>query len=165
VQPNLSVKKDVNSGDRTGARLAFLFKPNDNLTIVPRILYQKVSMDGWNRIDEYNILANPHTTTRPKVELGDRRQFTQFKEPFNDKFALGDLNVNYNIGGGMSLTSVTSYTHRVGVLKNRWDTAFLLATSPTTRRIFRSIRSAARARVSYLTNQPRTFGISTRVNF
>ena len=112
VQPNLSVKKDVNSGDRTGARLAFLFKPNDNLTIVPRILYQKVSMDGWNRIDEYNILGNPFTTTRPKVELGDRRQFTQFKEPFNDKFTLGDLNVNYNLGGGMSLTSVTSYTHR-----------------------------------------------------
>src|SRR5207253_486921 len=31
VQPNLSVKKDVNSGYRAGTRLAFLFKPNDNL--------------------------------------------------------------------------------------------------------------------------------------
>ena len=31
IQPGGGVKKDVNDGDRTGARLAFLFKPNDAL--------------------------------------------------------------------------------------------------------------------------------------
>ena len=112
VQPNLSVKKDVNSGSRTGARLAFLFKPDDKLTITPRILYQKVDMDGWNRIDTFNILANPYTTTRPKVTLDDHRQFTQFKEPFTDKFTLGDVNLSYNLGGGKTLTSITSYSDR-----------------------------------------------------
>jgi iron complex outermembrane receptor protein len=112
VQPNFSVKKDVNSGSRTGARLAFLFKPDDNLTITPRILYQKVDMDGWNRIDAFNILANPYTTTRPPVTLGDHRQFTQIKEPFTDKFLLGDVNLSYNLGGGRTLTSITSYSDR-----------------------------------------------------
>ncbi|MBV8547303.1 MAG: TonB-dependent receptor, partial [Acidobacteria bacterium] len=51
VQPNLSVNKDVNDGSRTGGRLSFLFKPDDKLSVTPRILYQKVSMNGWNRED------------------------------------------------------------------------------------------------------------------
>jgi iron complex outermembrane receptor protein len=48
-----------------------------------------VTAEGWNRIDEYNILANPFTTTRPQVTLGDRKLFTQIDEPFSDKFTLG----------------------------------------------------------------------------
>lgn len=111
VQPNLSVNEDVNSGDRTGARVTFLFEPNSRLKITPRILYQEVDMKGWNRVDDFNILANPFTTTRPKVDLGDREQFTQFEEPFTDTFLLGDLNVSYDFGGN-TLTSVTSFSDR-----------------------------------------------------
>jgi iron complex outermembrane receptor protein len=111
VQPNLSVNKDVNDGYRAGARIAFLFKPNDKLSITPRFLYQKLDMNGWNRIDAFNILANPFTTSRPAVTLGKREQFTQFQEPTTDKFGLGDLNVSYNLGGS-TLTSVTSYSDR-----------------------------------------------------
>jgi iron complex outermembrane receptor protein len=111
VQPNLSVKKDVNGGDRLGARIALEFAPDENLTIIPRFFYQKVTSDGWNRIDNYNILANPFTTTRPAVTLGDRQLFTQVDEPYHDKFSLGDLSINYNFGDVL-LTSVTSYTHR-----------------------------------------------------
>ncbi len=111
VQPGLSVNEDVNSGDRVGARFAFLFKPNDQLTITPRVIYQEVKMDGWNRADAFNILANPYTTTRPAVDLGDREQFTQIEEPFVDKFLLADLNINYNFGD-VALTSITSYTDR-----------------------------------------------------
>ncbi|HEV7768553.1 MAG TPA: TonB-dependent receptor, partial [Thermoanaerobaculia bacterium] len=90
----------------------FLVKPNDKLTITPRLLYQEVDMDGWNRIDAYNILGNPYTTTRPKVTLGDREQFTQIDEPFTDEFLLGDLNLAYEINDDLTLTSVTSYTDR-----------------------------------------------------
>ncbi|PYQ05459.1 MAG: TonB-dependent receptor [Acidobacteria bacterium] len=111
VQPDLSVKKDVNTGYRTGGRAAFRIAPNDRLSITPRFVAQKVKMDGWNRIDVFNILANPFTTTRPPVTLGDRKQFTQIGEPFTDKFYLGDLNVNY-VFGQVALSSITSYTHR-----------------------------------------------------
>jgi len=112
VQPDLSVNDDVNGGSRAGARLSFLIKPNDKLSITPRLLYQEVDMDGWNRIDAFNILANPFTTTRPKVTLGDRRQFTQMEEPFTDEFLLGDFNLSYDISDSLTLTSVTSYTDR-----------------------------------------------------
>ena len=112
VQPNLSVNKDVNHGYRAGTRLSFLFNPNDSLTITPRVLYQKVDMKGWNRIDVFNILGNPYTTTRPAVTLGDRRQFTQIQEPTTDSFLLTDLNASYKLPGGSTLTSITSWTNR-----------------------------------------------------
>jgi iron complex outermembrane receptor protein len=112
VQPDLSVKKNVNTGDRSGFRGSLEFAVNDRLTITPRVVYQRVETDGWNREDAYNILANPFTTTRPPVNLGEREVFTQIEEPFTDKFWLGDLKINYALGGGMNLTSVTSYTDR-----------------------------------------------------
>lgn len=111
VQPDLRVDRDVNGGRRAGARVALLVAPNDRLSITPRVLYQDVSMDGWNRIDAYNILANPYTTTRPAVTLGERRLFTQFAEPFTDAFLLGDVKVEYDFGP-VTLTSITSVTDR-----------------------------------------------------
>jgi iron complex outermembrane receptor protein len=111
IQPDLTINEDVNSGTRAGARLALRFEPNDRLTITPRLLYQQVDMDGWNRIDAFNILANPYTTTRPKVRFEGRQQFTQIEEPTTDDFLLGDFNVSYDFGG-MTLTSITSYTDR-----------------------------------------------------
>jgi iron complex outermembrane receptor protein len=111
VQPNLSVHEDVDDGDRTGARLAFRWDPSDNLSIVPRLLYQEVDMNGWSRADFFNILGNPYTTTRPNVTLGEREQFTQLEEPYTDEFLLGDVKIDWGVGGG-TLTSITSYTDR-----------------------------------------------------
>ena len=111
VQPDLRLEQDVNTGDRTGVRAAIRIAPNDRLAITPRIVYQKVATDGWNRIDAFNILANPYTTTRPAVTLGERESFTQIPEPFTDEFFLGDLTISYNFGNVL-LTSITSYTDR-----------------------------------------------------
>ncbi len=96
--PTSASSENVNDGYRSGVRAAVRIAPNERLTITPRIVYQRVGMDGWNRIDEFNILANPFTTTRPAVTLGERRQFTQLEEEFTDDFVLGDLNLNYEFG-------------------------------------------------------------------
>ena len=111
VQPNLSVDEDVNTGDRTGVRAAVRIAPNERLSITPRVFYQRAAMDGWNRIDKFNILANPYTTTRPPVTLGERQIFIQIDEPFTDDFLLADLNIGYDFGR-VALTSITSYTYR-----------------------------------------------------
>lgn len=111
VQPDFSVNEDVNSGDRIGVRLAIRSAPNDRLRVTPRILYQELDMDGWNRIDDFNILANPFTTSRPPVSLGERELFTQLEEKTTDDFLLADLNLEY-IFGDVLLTSITSYTDR-----------------------------------------------------
>src|SRR5207302_8607473 len=112
VQPNLTVNHDVNGGERSGVRAAFRIAPSGRFSFTPRIVYQDVKMDGWNRIDAFNILANPFTTTRPAVTLGERQLFTQMNEPFTDKFLLTDLNLKYDLGPRVSLTSITTYTHR-----------------------------------------------------
>ena len=112
VQPGLNVREDVNSGERLGVRWSFRFEPSEKLTITPRLIYQEVNTDGWNRADAYNILGNPFTTTRPAVNLGELEQFTQFEEPFTDEFMLADLTLEYEMDNGVTLTSVTSVTDR-----------------------------------------------------
>jgi iron complex outermembrane receptor protein len=111
VQPDLSTDEAVNDGFRSGLRAAVTFAPNERLTVTPRLVYQRVGVNGWNRSDEYNILANPFTTTRPAVTLGGRRQFTQLEEEFTDDFVLGDVNLEYRLDD-LQLTSITSYKHR-----------------------------------------------------
>ena len=111
IQPDLSVRRDVNSGQRSGARAAVLFAPSARFTITPRLVAQRSEMEGWNRHDAFNILANPYTTTRPAVTLGDRQLFTQIEEPYTDDLVMGDVNLRYDLGGA-ALTSVTSYTYR-----------------------------------------------------
>src|SRR5262249_2564955 len=117
IQPGGGVNKDVNDGDRTGVRLSMLIKPNDALSITPRVVYQNLTTNGFPRVDLYNILANPFTTVAP-VSIGDREQYTQQREGLLDQFFLGDLKVDYNFGPA-ALTSISSYTHRnVRVLRD-----------------------------------------------
>jgi iron complex outermembrane recepter protein len=112
VQPNFDVNQNVNSGNRSGIRAAFRIAPSSRVSITPRLLFQRVRMDGWNRIDAFNILANPYTTTRPPVILGERQLFTQLEEPFTDEFLLGDVNMRFDVANNVSLTSISSFTNR-----------------------------------------------------
>ena len=111
VQPGLSVKENINTSDRAGVRAALRVSPTGRFSFTPRVVYQAVNADGWNRHDAYNILANPYTTSRPAVTLGPRELFTQIPEPYTDRFKLGGLNATYDFGR-MNLTSVTSYSTR-----------------------------------------------------
>src|SRR5688572_5322194 len=109
--PGRAVNEDVNGGNRTGARVSLLIQPNDTLSITPRIVYQKLDTDGYPRIDAYNILGNPFTTTEPPVNPGERGQVIQLEEGLDDDFMLADLKLEFDFGGS-TLTSVTSYTDR-----------------------------------------------------
>ena len=109
LQPD-GTNKDVNTGDKTGGRVALLLQPNENLRITPRIVYQKLETDGYPRVDLWNILGNPGTN-QPKNDFADDEQFTQQREGIDDKFAMADLKVEMDLGG-TSLTSITSYTDR-----------------------------------------------------
>ena len=110
-QPGGGRDKDVNGGDKSGGRVALLFRPIENLAITPRVIYQKLDTDGFPRIDIYNILGNPFTTTEPAVNLGERGQFTQLEEGLEDDFGLADLTIDYDFGFA-TLTSISSYTDR-----------------------------------------------------
>ncbi len=112
VYPNRATREDVNSGTRTGGRVTFRFEPNENFNITPRLIYQKLETDGYPRIDAYNMLGNPYTTTEPAITVGERDQVTQFREGLTDEFFMGDLKLEFGFGGDIGLTSVTTYIDR-----------------------------------------------------
>jgi iron complex outermembrane receptor protein len=94
-----------------GGRAALMLQLTDKLTVTPRVVYKDIQVGGYNRVDVFNILANPFTTTRPQVRLGDLQQFTQLEERFEDKYLLADVTINYDFGG-VELTAITSYSDR-----------------------------------------------------
>ena len=103
--------KDVNSGERTGGRLSFTFQPTRDVTITPRIVTQKVTADGFNRQEAFNLYANRFTTTVPPVTMQDRQQYLLQRENFEDKTTIADATINVGFGG-WDLTSVTTHTDR-----------------------------------------------------
>jgi len=111
TQPSLAVRENQDSGKKAGGRISLLIQPIEELSITPRIVYQDLDTDGFPRIDFYNILANPFTTTQPPVFLGERGQFTQLTEGIDDNFRLADLKIEYGFGP-VTLTSISSYTDR-----------------------------------------------------
>ena len=97
-------KSDVNSGDRSGARLAVTFNPNENFSLTPRVLYQKVEAEGFNRAEAFNWLSG-------QPSLGKNQQFLLGDELFTDKTLIADLTGSLSLGA-VELTSVTSFTDR-----------------------------------------------------
>jgi iron complex outermembrane receptor protein len=89
-QPDGRTREDVNGGTRAGARIAATFNVGEDVSITPRLVYQEVDMDGFNRVDVWNILGNEYNTEIPAVSVGEREQFTQLEEKFEDEFTLVD---------------------------------------------------------------------------
>jgi iron complex outermembrane receptor protein len=103
--------ENVNEGDRIGGRLSFTFQPNRDITITPRLVYQKVTADGFNREEVFNLYANRFTTTVPPVTMGDHQQYLLQREKFEDKTTIADAVVRIGFRG-FDLTSVTSHVDR-----------------------------------------------------
>ncbi len=103
--------EDINSGERYGGRLAIRFDNGEGLSITPRIVYQRVNADGFNRQEIFNLFANEFTTTVPAVTFDEREQYLLLREAFEDETLIADLVAEVELGG-LVLTSVTSYTNR-----------------------------------------------------
>ena len=111
VREGGSITPNVNKGERFGGRIAFTFKPTENMSVTPRIVYQQIRTNGFNREEVFNLLGNPYTTTRPKVTLGERQQFLELREKFTDKTLIADLNITVDFTG-VQMTAISSYTNR-----------------------------------------------------
>lgn len=103
--------EDINGGERYGGRLAFTLDTGEGFSITPRVIYQKVRADGFNRQEIFNLYANPFTTTRPAIQLGEREQYLLLREAFEDETFITDLVVEADLGA-VTMTSVSSYTNR-----------------------------------------------------
>ncbi|HEY0446734.1 MAG TPA: TonB-dependent receptor [Allosphingosinicella sp.] len=106
-----AIDKNVNKGTRTGGRIAMLLQPWADVRITPRVVYQEIRVDGFNRQEVFNLFANPLTTTRPRVTFDERQQFLLLNEDFVDETLIADLTASVGLGA-IELTSVTSYIDR-----------------------------------------------------
>ncbi len=97
-------KEDVNSGNRTGGRAALRFDLTPNFSVTPRVIYQEIEADGFNREEAFNWLTGG-------LPPGENAQFLLLDEAFSDETLITDLTAEINLGFA-DLTSITSYTDR-----------------------------------------------------
>ena len=102
--------KDVNDGSRAGGRLSLLWEPTPDIKITPRIVYQLVDSNGFNREEFYNLFDNQFTTTGGEL-IGPRTQYLLMREEFEDETLLADLTASFAFGA-VELTSISSYIDR-----------------------------------------------------
>ena len=107
----IGIENDVNDADRYGTRVALRWEPTENIAFTPRIIYQEIMANGFNRQEEFNLFANPFTTERTAVNFEERRQFLRLDEAFEDSTFIADANLEINLGA-VDFTSITSYTER-----------------------------------------------------
>ncbi|MEM8635266.1 MAG: TonB-dependent receptor [Pseudomonadota bacterium] len=117
------VEDDVNDGQRFGGRIALTYEPTPNIRLTPRVIYQDISVDGFNRQDEFNILANPSTIFPTAIFdgplggqavldlIGERQQFLLLEEGFDDETLIADFVAEFDLGP-VTLTSVSSFIDR-----------------------------------------------------
>ncbi len=103
--------KNVNDGSRVGGRISMLWEPAPNVRITPRVIYQQVRANGFNREEDYNFFANQFTDSFDDEDIGKKKQFLVLREKFKDDTLLADLTGSVDLGG-VELTSVTSYMNR-----------------------------------------------------
>jgi len=104
-------KEDVNGGTRTGGRVALGWQPTDTVYIQPRVVFQNIETDGFNREEVYNLFANPYTTTRPAIQLQEGEQYLLLDEAFEDESMLADVLVDISMNA-FDLTYIGSILQR-----------------------------------------------------
>ena len=103
-----AVDENVNDGRRRGGRISLLWKPTENLSVTPRVIYQNIDLGGFNRQEVFNFLTNPYT----EITLGEREQFLLLDEAFEDETLIFDTVVNLSVEDLFDVTYSASYVNR-----------------------------------------------------
>lgn len=102
--------KNVNDGERYGGRVSLLWQPTAGISLTPRVVYQKIDVNGFNREDVYNFYDSP--LVAGNTPIPERTQYLKLRERFRDETVLADLTASIDLTDHVQVTSVTSYTHR-----------------------------------------------------
>ena len=101
------VKEDVNDGGRYGGRFALLLKPMENLSVTPRIVYQDIDLNGFNRDEVFNLF--PDSKGAP---LRERQQFLLLDEAFEDETLIFDTVVEWRLDDSHDATYAFGHISR-----------------------------------------------------
>jgi iron complex outermembrane recepter protein len=96
----------ANTTNITSARMMVLWKPIDNLTIMPMVMYQLTQQGAPDAVD---VNGNPTHPTTPDVLA--HWEIYDSAEPQRDRFTLGSLKVEWQLPG-FTVTSATAAWNR-----------------------------------------------------
>lgn len=102
--------KNINDGERYGGRISLLIEPTEGFRLTPRVVYQDIKTNGFNRGEKYNLYYN--TLISPTNVFPERTQYLKLREQFRDKTTLADLTIEADFTDSVRLTTVTSYINR-----------------------------------------------------
>ncbi len=102
--------ENINDGYRWGFRAAVRIEPVEGMVITPRVIHQKIDVNGFNRQDNYNFYYSPLASATNVIP--ERTQYLKLREGFEDSTTLADLTMNLEFSDFAQLTSVTSYIDR-----------------------------------------------------
>ncbi|MGL5840190.1 MAG: TonB-dependent receptor [Sphingorhabdus sp.] len=102
--------ENINDGRRYGGRVSLLLEPAEGMKITPRVIYQDVKANGFNRQDVYNFYFSPLVSAANVIP--ERTQYLKLREGFRDKTLLADLTLDWSLTDAVNFTSVTSYIDR-----------------------------------------------------
>jgi iron complex outermembrane receptor protein len=100
--PLISTDTGVNTDTTDSFRAIFLYKPNDQLSITPMLMWQQDSADAPNAVD---VNGSPTDPTMPTAK--GHYEIYDTAEPQWDRFTLGSLKVEYALTPDIALTSIT----------------------------------------------------------
>jgi outer membrane receptor protein involved in Fe transport len=100
--PIISTASGVNSSTSDSFRAILLFKPNDQLSITPMLMWQQGTSGAPNAVD---VNGSPTDPTMPSQK--GHYEIYQTDEPQWDRFTLGSLKVDYALTPDIALTSIT----------------------------------------------------------
>src|SRR6185295_16326632 len=108
---------NVNDGHRAGGRIALTLEPAPGVRITPRVLYQEIRANGFNREEIFNLFANPFTNAaapngRAPVTFDERQQYLLLREHFADDTFLADLTAQFELSPMASITAISTYINR-----------------------------------------------------
>lgn len=101
--------EDVNDGERYGGRLTLTVDTGEGFSLTPRLIFQTVKANGFNRQDVYNLYANEFRTD--PTTFDEREQYLLMREAFEDETLIADMVAEADLGA-ITMTSVSSYTKR-----------------------------------------------------
>jgi outer membrane receptor protein involved in Fe transport len=107
--PNLG-EKDVNRGQRDGARASLLVNATENFSIRLTAFGQNLRTDGTPEIDVVGAAGTPLTPPANQLQplVGNYSQMRFINEPSDFRYRVYSATLDWNLGWG-ALTSVSSY--------------------------------------------------------
>ncbi|MDB6092177.1 MAG: TonB-dependent receptor [Gammaproteobacteria bacterium] len=119
IDPNVPVRRNVNSSRLGGARISVKFQPNDYLELLPSVLFQKTAVD------------DPSTIDKPPGSLDNAIQVRDIEEWQTDVVKLANLTATVKLPQ-FEIVSSTSYYDRVPDSIEDWSklASYVLGEAP-----------------------------------